>query len=120
MIARAAAPVAAPAARVALAPPGAPPASPRVPFSEVLRAHAAPEPARAEAPPGARLAAELERARARLDAALADARAGRVFSAQELLALQCDAYRYQARVEVASKIVESAAHTVKQAVNTQV
>jgi hypothetical protein len=62
----------------------------------------------------------VDRARERLDAVLAAARRGRTFTAQELLALQADAYRYTQTFEVASKVVEQGAQTVKQAVNTQV
>jgi hypothetical protein len=61
----------------------------------------------------------VEQARHQLDRALAEARSGRVFSAQELIALQADAYRLSHVVEVASKVAESAAQSVKQAVNTQ-
>jgi hypothetical protein len=50
---------------------------------------------------------------------LSAARSGRTFSAQELLSLQACAYRHVQAVELASKVVESAAQTVKQAVNTQ-
>ena len=64
--------------------------------------------------------ADVERARERLDAVLAAARRGRTFTPQELLALQADAYRYSQIVEVASKVVEQGAQSVKQAVNTQV
>jgi hypothetical protein len=62
----------------------------------------------------------VEQVRARLDHALAQARGGRTFSPQELLALQADAYRYQQTVELASKVAEAGAQTVRQAVNTQV
>ncbi len=69
----------------------------------------------------ARLALDaLERSRAALDAAVAEARNGRTFSPSELLALQSQAYRYGQTVELASKVVEQAAQAVKQAVNTQV
>jgi hypothetical protein len=62
----------------------------------------------------------VERARGRLDGTLAAARRGQTFTAQELLALQADAYRYTQTLEIASKAVEGAAQGVKQAVNTQV
>jgi hypothetical protein len=39
---------------------------------------------------------------------------------QELLALQADAYRFSHTVEVASKVAEAGAQSVKQAVHTQV
>jgi hypothetical protein len=77
--------------------------------------------AQAIAPQPARAAlAAVEHARERLDAVLAAARRGRTFSAQELLMLQADAYRYSQTLELASKAVEHAAQTVKQAVNTSV
>jgi len=90
-------------------------------FGGVLRARIPPA---STGPPlhhVARVAVEnVERARQRLDAALAAARQGRTFTAQELLALQADAYRYSQVVEVASKVVEQGAQSLKQAVNTQV
>jgi hypothetical protein len=101
--------------------PSAPGATPRVPFHEVLgRAAAAAAPV--HAPAGGALPGleAVEQVRARLDHALAQARAGRTFSPQELLALQADAYRYQQTVELASKVAEAGAQTVRQAVNTQV
>jgi hypothetical protein len=96
--------------------------APRASFGAVLRRQLTP------APPGlpgaqgtVRVALEtLDRARERLDAALAAARRGRTFTSQELLALQADAYRYSQGVEVASRVVEQAVQSVKQAVNTQV
>ena len=108
------------AARVVPAPASPTPAPPRAQFGEVLRRmspgappHAAP------APPLAALR-RVEEVRARLDRALSEARAGRTFTAQELLALQADAYRYQHTVDVAAKVAEAGAQTVRQAVNTQV
>jgi hypothetical protein len=62
----------------------------------------------------------VERARARLDALLADARRGRASSAGELLALQGEAYRAGQTLELASRVVEQAAQSVRQAVSTQV
>jgi hypothetical protein len=64
--------------------------------------------------------AAVEEARARLDAVLVEARRGRTFSAGELLALQAHAYRAAQVLEVASKVVEQGAQSVRQAVNTQV
>ncbi len=66
------------------------------------------------------LAKGIEQAQRRLDAVLAAARSGRTFSARELLSLQAQAYRYAQTLEIASKVVEQGAQTVKQAVNTQV
>lgn len=91
-------------------------------FGAALQAHAPPAPA-APAPPAgvARLAlGSIERARQGLDAVLAAARQGRTFTAQELLTLQADAYRYSQTIEIASKVVEQGAQAVKQAVHTQV
>jgi hypothetical protein len=62
----------------------------------------------------------VERARLRLDAVLAAARRGETFTAQELLALQADAYRYSQTLDVASRVIEQGVQSVKQAVNTQV
>jgi len=91
-------------------------------FGAALRAQAAPAPP--TSPPNAspaRLALQtVERARERLDGVLAAARRGKTFTAQELLALQADAYRYSQTVEIASKVVEHGTQAVKQAVNTQV
>ena len=91
-------------------------------FGAVLRAQAsAPPPAASPSTHPARaMLQSVERARARLDGLLAEARRGRTFTAQELLALQADAYRYSQAVEVASRVVEHGAQAVKQAVNTQV
>ena len=94
---------------------------PKASFGAMLRARAPPSPSCPPEQHVARKAFEnLERARQRLDAVLGEARRGRTFTAQELLALQADAYRYSQTVEVASKVVEQGAQTVKQAVNTQV
>ncbi len=96
-------------------------------FSGALRAHrawraptaAAARPAAAASDPRA-FALGVERARQRLDAVLAQARQGRTFTAQELLALQADAYRFSQTLDVAARVVEHGAQSVKQAVNTQV
>ncbi|WP_242340349.1 MULTISPECIES: hypothetical protein [Anaeromyxobacter] len=62
----------------------------------------------------------VERAQRRLEGVLAAARQGRTFSAQELLGLQAEAYRVVQTVDLASKLVEQGAQSVKQALNTQV
>jgi hypothetical protein len=62
----------------------------------------------------------VERAQARLDAVLSAARSGRTFSAGELLGLQAEAYRTAQTVDLAAKLVEQGAQSVKQALNTQV
>ena len=62
----------------------------------------------------------LERAQAKLDGVLAAARSGRTFSPQELMALQCEAYRFSQAVELSAKLVEQGAQAVKQALHAQV
>lgn len=116
------APVSAAAAAPAAA---APPTLGRHRFADLLRAQETPQAAAFRpAPSAAEVArsalASVERARDRLEAVLAAARAGRTFSAGELLALQADAYRYAQTVDVASKLVEHGAQALKTAVNTQV
>jgi hypothetical protein len=63
--------------------------------------------------------ASVERAQARLDAVLAAARAGRTFTAAELIGLQAEAYRCAQTVDLASKLAEQGAQSVKQALNAQ-
>ena len=94
---------------------GAPPAAaPSRVFGEAAgRASRVPSPA-------AEILAAVEEARAHLDAALAEARRGRVFSAGELLALQARAYRAAQTLDLASRVVEQGAQSVRHAVNTQV
>lgn len=110
---------------VGAAPPVAAPApvAPRGPgFSASLAAQLAPRAAPASAPaPHAALAplARVEAASARLDAVLAAAKAGRTFTAAELIGLQAEAYRCAQTVDLASRLVEQGAQSVKQAVNTQ-
>jgi hypothetical protein len=91
-------------------------------FGALLRAQPAASAAApiAAAHPARAMLQSIERARTRLDGLLAEARRGRTFTAQELLALQADAYRYAQAVEVASRVVEHGAQAVKQAVNTPV
>jgi hypothetical protein len=62
----------------------------------------------------------VERAQARLDALLEAARSGRTFTAQELVVLQSQAYRYAQTVELSAKLVEQGAQAVKQALHAQV
>jgi hypothetical protein len=62
----------------------------------------------------------IDSARARLDGLLAAARAGRTFTAQELMALQGEAYRYAQTVELSAKLVEQGAQAVNRALNAQV
>ncbi len=83
----------------------------------------APPASPAPAPPGPRALDALrgiEQAQRRLAAVLEAARRGRIFTAQELLALQATAYRYAQTVDVAARVVEQGAQSVKQATNTQV
>ncbi len=96
-------------------------------FASVLEARGAralaPPAPPAPAPPGPRALDALrgiEQAQRRLDAVLEAARRGRIFTAQELLALQATAYRYAQTVDVAARVVEQGAQSVKQATNTQV
>lgn len=104
----------------AAAAPAPPAAASRASFGDVMRAHVAPATTPPAPPAGVRLLQGVEQARARLDAVLAEARRGRTFSAGELLALQADAYRAGQTVELASKVVEQGAQSIRQAVNTQV
>ncbi len=96
----------------------------RASFGAALRAQrtagAIPAPVTAAAQAARAALVSVERARDRLDAILAAARRGRTFTAQELLGLQADAYRYAQTLELASKAVEHGAQSVRQAVNTQV
>jgi hypothetical protein len=62
----------------------------------------------------------IERAQARLDGLLASARSGRTFTAQELMAVQGEAYRLSQTVELSAKLVEQGAQAVKQALHAQV
>lgn len=62
----------------------------------------------------------IERAQARLDALLAASRSGRTFTAQELMAVQGEAYRLSQTVELSAKLVEQGAQAVKQALHAQV
>lgn len=113
-----------------LAPVGAPaPAMPaqaaaphRPSFVKVLESRAPPgraPPAGPGSPAGAAALAAVERAQARLDAVLQAARSGRTFTAQELLGLQAEAYRTVQTVDLAARLVEQGAQSVKQALNTQ-
>ena len=62
--------------------------------------------------------AAVERAQRRLDSVLAAARAGKTFTAGELLGLQAEAYRAVQVVDLAGKLVEQGAQSVRQALNT--
>ena len=112
------APVAAPASSAAAAP-----VSPeRSSFGALLESKVPLRavPARAAEPHLALSAlAHVERAQARLDAVLAAAKAGRTFTAAELIGLQAEAYRCAQTVDLAAKLVEQGAQSVKQALNTQ-
>ncbi len=85
-------------ARTPLPPPGAPPPQASQPLAGL---------------------ASVERAQARLDAVLAAARSGKTFTAAELIGLQAEAYRCAQTVDLAAKLVEQGAQSVKQALNTQ-
>lgn len=109
-------PVAAPARAAAVAP-----VSPERPsFSALLESRTPLRAAPAPAPsPALAALSGVERAQARLDAVLAAARAGRTFTAAELIGLQAEAYRCAQTVDLAAKLVEQGAQSVKQALNTQ-
>lgn len=110
------APVAAPAAVSSISPARA------QSFATVLEARgAAPASSLPLARPGAPPAAleAVERAQRRLEGILEAARSGRTFTAQELLGLQAEAYRTVQTVDLATKLVEQGAQSVKQALNTQ-
>jgi hypothetical protein len=117
MLAVPAAPAAASALRV-------PEAVPKQSFQAILESRgAAHTPASVAAAFGERTlqtVKQIERAQQRLDAVLAAAQQGQTFSAQQLLAIQSEAYRYGQTVELAAKVVEQGAQSIKQAVNTQV
>jgi hypothetical protein len=89
-------------------------------FGDLLRARIPVASLPSPSSPGVRLLQAVEGARVRLDAALAEARRGRVFTAGELLGLQADAYRAGQTLELASKVVEQGAQSVRQAVGAQV
>jgi hypothetical protein len=62
----------------------------------------------------------IEGAQARLDGLLAAARTGRTFTAQELMVLQGQAYRFSQTVQLSAKLVEQGAQAVRHALNAQV
>jgi hypothetical protein len=62
----------------------------------------------------------VERARASLDVALAEARRGRTFTPAELLGLQADAHRFAQTVEIAARGVEHGVQSLRQALQAQV
>jgi hypothetical protein len=119
-----------PAVQAAATPAAAARAAAARPFADALAAaRAVPSPATpraaANAPPRAAAAAAppallqaVDRARARLDGLLAQARAGRTFSGAELLALQAEAYRTVQTVDLATRLVEQGGQAVKQALAT--
>lgn len=114
------APVAGPPAAAAVAPSASPE---RASFAALLesrsRLRVSQGPGAAPRPALSALA-HVERAQARLDAVLAAARSGRTFTAAELIGLQAEAYRCSQTVDLASKLVEQGAQSVKQALNTQI
>lgn len=100
------------------------PSTPGRSFAEVLRSHASSAPAAEPARPGPpvppvpRALAAVERAQARLEAVLSAARSGRTFTAQELLGLQAESYRAVQTVDLATRLVEQGAQSVRQALAT--
>jgi hypothetical protein len=104
-------------------PPSATATAPRPGFGAVLEARSAQLQRGAgssnPAHPAAAALDRIERAQARLDAVLAAARAGRTFTAAELIGLQAETYRCAQTIDLASKLAEQGAQSVKQALNTQ-
>jgi hypothetical protein len=105
----------------AVLPPSPQPVSPQhQSFAALLRSRvAAPSRPPAVSHPAVSALAAVERAQARVDTVLAAARAGRTFNAAELIGLQAEAYRCAQTVDLASKLAEQGAQSVKQALNTQ-
>ncbi|HET7752924.1 MAG TPA: hypothetical protein VFK85_03360 [Anaeromyxobacteraceae bacterium] len=97
-----------------------PACAPKTRFADLLRDGPPVSRAGSTATSPLRTLESVERAQRRLDDILAQARSGRTFTGGELLALQAEAHRFSHTVEIASKIVEQGAQTVKQAVNTPV
>jgi hypothetical protein len=100
-------------------------AAPRRSFGEALDRARTPCPAEAGAPsasrpPALRILEAVDRARERLDGVLAASRSGRIFTAQELLGLQAEAYRTVQTVDLAVKLAEQGAQSIRQALSTQV
>jgi hypothetical protein len=110
------------AASHAAASAAAPPQSPARPSFAALLETRTPFPSAGPATsshPALSALAGVERAQARLESVLAAARAGRTFTAAELIGLQAEAYRCAQTVDLASKLVEQGAQSVKHALNTQ-
>jgi hypothetical protein len=113
----------APVGAAAAASHAAPVASQKASFSAHLEPRSSPPspcPAPARPSPALAVLEGVERAQRRLDGVLAAARQGKTFTAQELLGLQAEAYRVVQTVDLASKLVEQGAQSVKHALNTQV
>jgi hypothetical protein len=64
-------------------------------------------------------ARSISRGEESIDRAMRAARAGRVFSHEELLALQAGVYRYTQELELASKLVDKATGAVRQTLQSQ-
>jgi hypothetical protein len=112
----------APLAAATAAPSAAAPSPARPSFTALVEARVPfPAPPGVPAPANPAFAAleRVERAQARLDAVLAAARNGRTFTAAELIGLQAEAYRCAQTVDLASKLAEQGAQSVKHAINTQ-
>lgn len=115
-------PVLSAAAAAPAAAPCAPVAPPARSFGAVLERHRAAVPALATPSPSpARPWLEsVDLARARLDRVVSAARSGQTFTAQELLGLQAEAYRTVQTIDLAVKVSEQGAQSVRQALATQV
>jgi hypothetical protein len=101
-------------------PPTSQATAPQQSFAALLQARTAgPTPAPSPGHPALSALAAIDRAQARVDAVLAAARAGRTFTAAELIGLQTQAYRCAQTVDLAAKLAEQGAQSVKHALNTQ-
>jgi len=64
-------------------------------------------------------ARSLHQGQRMIDSVIRAARAGRVFSPEELLAVQAGVYRYSQELEIASKLVDKATAAVRQTLQSQ-
>ena len=83
-------------------------------FAEVLRGE--PEPMRDAFREAVR---DISRGERTVNGVIAAARRGKVFSNEELLAVQAGVYRYTQELELASKLVDKATGAVKQTLQSQ-
>lgn len=93
-------------------------------FAETLRAQRQAPPPSAEPEGGAMralrsAAASLTRGERMVSHVISAARQGKVFSNEELLAIQAGVYKYTQELELASKLVDKATGAVKQTLQSQ-